>query len=752
MSDSGRGGAAVSGATKDLNAPPYDPTSDPTNAAYYLNTIPPWITAGYPDFGSWSAAIGGQKAADEAYRQGQIALQQKQINATSGASGASTVNANIAAGTAAAQLAQNQQQYQSTQDMQKAINDQQYALSQGGLMGSLGGQNTLARDQMNQNQNQFNSKQALDYYTQLSNLASNPRNFVQSFFQQRGELPPAAANGQGNVDAIQRYLPFLLGQGSASAGGGTTARASMPSAPTASMPTAPATNAPQAGGAYNAATQGAGRVAQALGPGVSWGSGNTTGFSANGMPQGTPATQLGGGTPRIAGQTEDPNLQAFRQNVAQNALGGNVTQEQAMNPKDRVGGLAIYAKGGIVPEPVIGRGVHSGKTYVFGENGPEGVVPADYLPDFLKQRGGQMSGDTHNYAVGGVIGDKSPYPYSPPTPTDTVTQQVNSPAQGVPQDTYNVGVSPGAVANYGLFPGVTPPTGSAVTVPGGYPYSGTAPSAPTSSFSGTPNMTGSSTAPSASGGLTTTVSGISAYGNPYSAPQSTAPVPLTPQNNFNPFPQTPTLSNPAPPLGAPAAAAPSAPAAPAPTGAVTPIVNTAPPAPPVVQAPQELPQASNNFNNPTGGQPPAQNPASFLPGSLFPRDVSAPGTFGNAISGRMPSFLSGEDQPDPNSVLGQMASMNAIPPFLVRALAQQRGLQQYGTNVPQAMNLPKDLPLMSKMAYSQMTPSEQQALLSYASSYGITPDDYMNLMEQYGPQGGNHPLPTFGSPIQYNRQ
>ena len=116
----------------------------------------------------------------------------------------------------------------------------------------------------------------------------------------------------------------------------------------------------------------------------------------------------------------------------------------------------------------------------------------------------------------------------------------------------------------------------------------------------------------------------------------------------------------------------------------------------------------------------------------------------------MPQFLPGEDTGGGSSVLSQMQGLNAVPPFLTRAFAQQRGDVTQGTNTPNRMDIPKDVPLVSQLSFDQMTPSEQQALFSYVSAYGITPDDYKALIAQYSPQGGPSRMPTFGSSFAFN--
>jgi hypothetical protein len=591
----------------------------------------------------------------------------------------------------AASLAQNQQQYQSTQDMQRAINDQQFALSQGTLTGTYGGAPT-------ENARQFDQGQALNYYKYLSDVVANPRNIMQSLFQIRGQPAPAGSGQFSNVNTLQQFnAPQLRIQGQtigypsagpSSVGGPAGA---LSSAGTAAGPSAPpGFVAPS----YANPAAAAGRVQQALGPGVSWAAGNLAGFDKSGMPLTTGApSQLGGGSPLLPGQTEDPTFQAFRQNVANNALGGNVTQEQAMNPK-AVGpnGLAIYKKGGVMTETVVGKGTTTGKGYVFNENPrkPEGIVPASYLPKFLQQRHGQQVGGQKRYAIGGVIGDNTdPYlvdPYAGGSPT-----------------------------LYGPAPG----TGSG-PLPSGYDptYSSTPIDYSTTTYNGVnaPPPTSPTPIPTATTDpTTTTISGVSAYGTPggYSAPTTTAPAPT----NTNPF---------SGPVSAPVSA-------PAPTGYVSPMVQQ-----PAIQQPLGTPQASHNFT------------ATGAPGpGLTPGAVSPAGTFGN-LSGNMPQFLPGEDN---GGAIGQLIASGYLPPFLSRTLAQARGVQSQGTNQPQALNLPGGLPLVSRLNELQMSPSEKSAFESLISASGIDPTDYWAYVDSLAPQGGTASFaPAFGNSFGAYRQ
>jgi hypothetical protein len=166
---------------------------------------------------------------------------------------------------------------------------------------------------------------------------------------------------------------------------------------------------------------------------------------------------------------------------------------------------------------------------------------------------------------------------------------------------------------------------------------------------------------------------------------------------------------------------------------------TTPYTPPPTTQPLGLPQASNNFN--------ASTPAPSGPPS-YPREAEAPGTFGN-VTGNRPYFLPGEDQ---GGVIQSLMADNILPPFVKRLLAQARGEQSQGTNQPFPFELPKGVPLVSKLGYSQMSPTERAGLDSILSSYGISPEDYLAYVESLSPQGGPSELSPFGTPFRFNRQ
>jgi hypothetical protein len=376
--------------------------------------------------------------------------------------------------------------------------------------------------------------------------------------------------------------------------------------------------------------------------------------------------------------------------------------------RSRMGGG--YARGGIVPERVVGWGTQSGQRYEFGEDGPEGVVPNDMLPAFLKQRHG-IAG---RYMVGGQIGYDPEYdPYSTPLADPTLINQ-KAPGGGFQYPTYT-DTSGGQVDNpYGS---VAPITEAPVPTPTPTP---------------TPSPLSSPTlSPQQQQDLQQYLDWFNAQQTapapaPAGSPGDTSGGPPAGQPDLQPvFPQQPTGGG---------------------TGGVSPLIggNETPFPTPTPQfgggGGPAVPVAAQPIALPQNGQ--VSTPAPF--GTPTPRDLAPAGTFGGTVSTR-PYFQPGEDTP-----FSALSAAGAIPPFLSRVMAQGRGEQAFGTNQPQRFNLPADVPLVSRLSYLQMSPSERAAFSSYISSYGIDPSDYFDYMESASPQGGQHPLPTFGTRFNFN--
>lgn len=189
------------------------------------------------------------------------------------------------------------------------------------------------------------------------------------------------------------------------------------------------------------------------------------------------------------------------------------------------------------------------------------------------------------------------------------------------------------------------------------------------------------------------------------------PMPLLPPSGLQPLtplphatdvlapPMPPTLPKPPPPEGPDTVAAPAAP----PTTVAAP-----PPLPP----PNPVPNFSPNFLQQLLG-------LSSTPSGL----------------GKNPAFLP-EDEAAKDAIVGSLIQAGSFPPFLQRLYGQQRGLPGLGTNVPQQTNLPNGLPLASRLALSQMNPSELAAFQSFISAHGLDWNDYLAMVDAASPQGG----------------
>lgn len=553
---------------------------------------------------------------------------------TDGSSGVSLQTAAISADTAAKQLDEQRRQYNESFGYNKARGDQQQQLSEGEATGYFRGAPTLARDQLNLQKQNSN----FDYYKWLADTYANPRNIWESLFVRRGQQLPAALSGMGTGDALGGFF-----------GGGQGFAGQQPAQ-------APAQRA---------------APAQAASP-----------YDPNTDPnRGTRFEGLSGfntdGTYRLA--PNDPDAE---------------TQMAKYPGKYRIG----FAQGGVTPEPMTAIGDWSGQTYRIGEHGAEGIVPAEYLPEFLRSRRGQVIRGSRAYANGGILGfdegdygtgdpfQPDPYvdPYAPiPTP-NTLTSGFDNLAgtfaqDGNPMGPYAPTITPSDTQDFQQTPFINPAPGAQQPLQTGAPLAPayTQQPAPTGFHWEGGRLVqdaGTSTVTGGAGRTTGGATGGGATGN----------------------------------------------------GTTNALVG---------YVPQATPQGVDTFT-------------SAAPGSLMPRDTATPGTFGS-LSGNRPAFLPGEDQ---GGAVSALMAAGILPPFLSRLLGQSRGVQSQGTNQPQRFDLPSDLPLTSSLAASQMTPTERAALESIISSYGIDPADYWAYVQQLSPQGGAAQSPLFGNQFFYGRQ
>jgi hypothetical protein len=483
--------------------------------------------------------------------------------------------------------------------------------------------------------------QQFNQFKTLSDIASNPRNFMQTFFLHRGQNPPADSGGYGNGPSglgSQYAMPsFMRGQG---ATGGPTAAVASPKpfvghGQAVDVPNSTTSNTAvaQPPWAQNLPTEQSGAL------------GGPVGYGAGMFPTGAHLGQGDNGVPVSLSDWAVKNL-----------TGPAPTGPGQLPGSGGPGNFpptttTPMAHGGVTPEPIMGVGMHSnpamfqamqqspGHKYLIGENGPEGVVPANMLPKFLQSRQGQEAvsapqgasgGDaTAMFGMGGPLG----------LPTRPMQAAMRSPLAGSTMDGGAAGMGSDitAFADGGMLGG-SPTTADTAMIGGvntwaGGPYSGMA----------------VDKTPANAGDLTPYLS------NP-SAPDPTGRVQ-----------PAPTYSLAAPSSGNPAATAP-------------PVSQTAAPATDATAAPQA--------------------------------SVGNPYTHTHTYSGNVSPY-------------DQLSQAGAIPPWLSRVGGQAQGDQSVGTNTAQMAYLPPGVPLVSQLAYDQMDPSEQQALLSYVSSYGVDPADYI---------------------------
>lgn len=483
-------------------------------------------------------------------------------------------------------------------------------------------------------------KQQFDQYNTLATLASNPRNFVQTFFMNRGQsAPPDVARYGNTIQTAADIVPFQQFQqrfmGAAGAPSATAPAAGNQFGSTQNNP-----NNPYAG--TNVNYGGSPTVADtAMINGVkTW-----AGGAYSGRPVADSPANAGDLTPYL----QNPNLP---------------------DPTGRVNQVRQYAQGGKLqmmgPHAVIN--LMTGRTVaIAGEAGPEtayfdGAAIIDpgintdpygggYMPGSEPGAGVGLAGTTIQPSGSQYLPGSEPSPFTPPAiPPQSVPQQTWTPQQLQQMITS---------ANTANAPQATPtPT---VT----QPYGGT--------------------------GITT---------QPGITPQPPAPIGGYPINQ--------------------------------------PILPWRPPDS-IIQQPGATPQTR-------GGLTTYSNPNQTS--NMTPRNVAPPGTFGSTVPSQMPSYLAGENFQAANPVTEAVRNL----PFMKRLYAQGRGDPTQGTNTPQRSDLPPDLPLVSRLAWQQLAPSEQQALLSYVSSLGVTPEDYLAMIGASSPQGGVASAPLFGNQTPFSKQ
>lgn len=631
----------------------------------------------------------------------------------------------------AAQLAEQQRQFNEKFGLDKARGDQQQQVSQGQLSGYYNGSPTLARDQLGENARQFDTTSAFNYYKQLIDTASNPRNFVANFFQRRGApTPPNVADyGTGlkpsDIVPFPQFLAQYMGQG------GQPQR--LPSQPV-NQGMDHTYDLPRGGPMVDPQRMGGGLPA--LPPGLKPGVNPFASLLPAAAPQ---AAQIPQAPTTQATGVVNPNNPALQQaNYMQGGkaigqapdLGQNVNYAAAgqdfANTQagiTNIGGHTFYDPAADSRVPAYKNGgsimltaphflvnaLTGAKTALAGEAGPEKVT---------------FSGK----AIADPLGDYGNDPYY-------VNDPGTDPYAGFADPNYNPANGLPAIPESWTVQG---PTGTYAS----YDQPSTPESHTVSDPTGTTAAAGPAVYAGGADQVAITNGSQPAPSPVVAAPSNTAPAPVAPAappaDNV-PDPQVsiaPIVQPGAIPSGggaaAPASSVQSRPDPAAPGGGFNPSSLL----PQFVRQPLGLPQASNNYNS-------GVTSTGLAPGSVAPAGTFNP----SGANSYLPTFLPGED-----STLAALNAAGAVPPFLSRLFAQSQGAQEYGTNQPQTNSLPSEVPLVSKIAFTQMAPSEQQALLSYVSSYGITPEDYIAYIEQNSPHGGSTQLPTLGNPFQYARQ
>lgn len=632
-----------------------DPSEDPTKNEYYTQRLqtPPWIQAGFPDYQSYAANL---RLKEEQAR----ALTEKQINASSGASGATAAASNYAT-----QERGREFDLQSQADAAKQSADQAHqaavqALAEGNAAEAKRqfdiSQNELTRSHnldfqlRQQSQNLESSKFGQSVYDKLADLASNPRNFMEQFFRNRGQPAPPNAAQYGNTSitgpglmSAQQFIPSFLG----SLGlGGYPSASSGAGAPSPSQASAPSPSSQNA-------------------QGQSWQPGQVNPYA------GTNTNY--GGSPTTADTAMIGGVKTW-------AGGPYSGQAVASSPAD-AGDLTPYLKAGQA----------AGQARMMADGGSLHMTAPHAIVNLLSGKVAAIAGEQPGRGPQGFVPETAKFD------GQAIIDPLKSSTTGEPLP------PDGSVPKY-TDPGIGKPLGD-----------------PLSSF------------------LTDTTYG----GDPARPPiPEMTGAPITPPA---PPPQPPTSSSSGltPELIAQARAAAAAANSALPAGAVggsvapvatptsTPVAALAPvlPTPPIF-GPAINPSGANLWGGPVTTPANPANPQATTPGFDFTQTPSG--------LGRNPTFLP-ENAAAQDPIVKAMIDAGSFPPFLQRLYAQAKGLPGLGTNVPQQTDLPAGVPLVSKLAYNQMSPSEQQAFASFLSAHGITIQDYLSMVEAASPQGGTSP-------------
>ena len=265
-------------------------------------------------------------------------------------------------------------------------------------------------------QRQFNQSQDLTRGNTLLGLGSRPDTLIKYLYALRGLQTPQAIQGtSANLPGYQNVM-------------GAAPQGAVPAPPAATpTPTIPgATPNPNYQGTtsgYTPVNPAANAAAKAS---VSQPGSSPAGvLIANGQPTNIYTPQSGPPAPALD-TAKIPGYDAAMREKALNTVGSYIPGRQ-------------YAQGGVIPEPVMGKGMMSGQSYMFGEKGPEAVVPNDLFQKIMSENRGEMNysendGKTrrsirvkpdNSYAQGGTIG-YNPEVFNPAGLGDVVNRGYNS--------------------------------------------------------------------------------------------------------------------------------------------------------------------------------------------------------------------------------------------------------------------------------------------------------------------------------------
>lgn len=277
---------------------------------------------------------------------------------------------------------------------------------------SLAEQQRQFNENMGMHKAEYNQNYAFNQGKELLGLGSRPDTLIKYLYAIRGQQTPQAVAGTTtNLPGFQN----VVGQPNP---GGAAAPAAQPAAAPVGIQAPRLAPLPTLAGADLRGMIGTPQSATAQ-VNAQRANNNPTPNPVDGAI--TPANPYGsaGGTPLTS---DTANF--FSHLASLGIFGGPPAPTGGLQSTPEPQPVAMAA-GGVIPEPVIGYGLHSGQTYTFGERGPETVVPG---------QGAAPKGDG-SYAAGGTIGYDPSVPgpsanvFNPPDLQGVVARGYNSSPQ-----------------------------------------------------------------------------------------------------------------------------------------------------------------------------------------------------------------------------------------------------------------------------------------------------------------------------------